>query len=208
MRKLGFCSLILALLLAIPALASPVVVGFDDLVTPNTWLGRANAWGDFGPSYAGLSWTGWEVMNRPAYWALYGDATALPSASNFAYPGLDTPTLTVSSDNLFDFIGAMFAYWPNTGSVVANSVTIKGYRGGNLVNTVSTGQLSTTWAASGGISGLVDRLEFTTAPGSGYFRMDDFVYAPVPEPATTAMAFIGNGLLLVGCVRRRLTKKQ
>ena len=64
----------------------------------------------------------------------------------------------------------------------------------NLVNAVSTGQLSTVWAGSGGISG-VDRLVFSTSPASGdyrgYFRMDNLSYDAVPEPAT--LGLLGGG---------------
>jgi len=205
MRKLTFSTLIAVVLslLAMPAMAT--VVNFDNLPTPLFWV-VPNAYGDFGPLYGGLSWTGWEVMNRPAYNAIYGqNEVALPSEPNFAYGGNDTATLTVSSVDPFNFLGAQFASWQG-GQGLANSVAVRGYLGANLVGTVSMGLLPAWAPLSGGIAG-VDRLEFSTNLGTGmsagYFRMDNLNYEPVPEPLT--LLLIGGGLLAFGGLRRRKT---
>lgn len=196
MRQLTFSILIAVVLslLALPAMA--VVVNFDDLGTPNAYP-QAN---DFGPFYAGFSWNGWEVMNQSTYQAIYHDATPLPSNPNFAYLGYDPgETWTISSVDPFNFLGAQFAYWPSIGTLAANSVTVRGYLGANLVGTVSTGQLSLVWAGSGGISG-VDKLVFSTSPGSKYFRMDNFSYDAVPEPLSLFLG--GSGLVGFGLLKR------
>ncbi len=205
LRVLLVVLLTFTLLLVTPVAAT--VVNFDNLPTTQTWGSQTNAWADIPGNYMGLSWVGWEVMNQSAYQALYSDPTPLPSASNFAYPGLDTGGVLTVTGNPFNFLGVSFAYWPNTTSVKANDVTIRGYLGANLVAQATTFQLTTTWRGYGGFAGPVDRLEFSTNPGSGYFRMDNFSYesaSAVPEPGTFWSLISGGGLLGLGLLKRKV----
>lgn len=197
--------------LTVPAGAN-TIAGFDGLPTTQPFQSVSNAWGDVPGSYAGLNWTGWEVMNRDTYNTIYGlSEAALPSNPNFAYSGHDTDTLTMSSGTSFDFLGANVSAW--SGSLAspgsATSLTITGYLNNAIVSSISA-SLSSEWTTIGGISGPVDRLEFSNAGElGGYFRMDNLNYATVesgqgsavPEPMSFVL--IGTGLLGLGLLRRR-----
>lgn len=196
MRK-SMLSLVL-FLLALAAPAGATVINFDDLTTVNAWGSVTNAWVDVPISYAGYTFVGWEAMNRSAFNAYYGQSeSVLPSDPNFAYPGNDSGgVLQVSSSTPFYFQGASFAYWPNAVGAVG-SVTVTGWLGSAQVGSVT--QNLGGWFNSAGISGPVDRLEFS--PSTGYFRMDNLEVAPVPEPAS--MFMLGGGLIFLGLVSRK-----
>lgn len=190
--------LLVLFLLALVVPAGATTINFDDLVTVNTWGSVPNAWGDVPLSYASYTFVGWEVMNRSAFNAYYSQSElSLPSDPNFAYPGNDSDgVLRVSSSTPFYFQGASFAYWPGAQGAVG-SVTVTGWLGSIQVGSVT--QNLGGWSNSGGISGVVDRLEF--APSTGYFRMDNLEVSPVPEPAS--MFLLGAGLIFLGLVSRK-----
>jgi hypothetical protein len=184
-----------------PGILSATVITFDDLATPEPAYGSENVWGYVPPVYAGLIWSGWQVMNVGSYSFLYNDPTPIPSNPNFAYPGLESELLSVGSGAGFEFVGAELAMWPNTSSPVAQSVTINGYFEGNFVGS-TTDDISTAWSPSGGIAGVVDALEF--APNDEYFRMDNF-QVQTPEPAT--LPLFGAGLFVWGAGLLRRTAR-
>ena len=192
------------LVIAFATMATAGVVGFDDLTTNQPWTTNVtvqNAWTDVPLAYAGMSWIGWEVMNRSAYNTLYGQSEpTLPSDPNFAYSGNDSGgILTVTSADPFNFLGTQLSYWPGASGAV-NSVTITGWLGSVQVGQVTT-NLSAGWTNSGGING-VDKLVF--APANGVFRMDNLeTESGVPEPASITMISGGGLLLLMGALRRR-----
>jgi hypothetical protein len=188
--------------LAAPSVTVAAIINFDDLPTTQTWESVPNAWDDVPAAYGGLTWSGWEVINRAAYQSIYGDATPFPSNPNAAYPGFDTPSLTVSSSVPFEFQGAMLAGWYGIGSSSASSVTITGYLGGEFVWQLVTVVSPAAWTSSGGHAGAVDQLVFTTSGPNTYFRMDDFAY-DIPEPATLGLAALVLAAF-AGLVRLRM----
>ncbi len=163
--------MILLSLLSVGRILGTELISFDNLATPLPWVSVLNVWNKLPSSYAGLRWVGWEVMNQNAFSILYQDETPIPSSPNFAYPGLDSAELSVSSRAPFLFIGAQFAGWPTITGPAASSVTISGYFQGDFVGSVSLSLSATDWCPAGGVDGLVDTLIFTSA--DGYFRMDN-----------------------------------
>ena len=137
-------------------------------------------------------------MNRAAFATLYADATAIPSNPNFAYPGLDSPVLSISSSTPFEFLGVELAGWVGI-TPAATSVTVFGYRSGTLVGSISKSLSATVWSSSGALPGVVDTLVFS--PNNRYFRMDNLRTA-TPEPAT--MVLLGAGLIALCSFRKRL----
>jgi hypothetical protein len=195
--------LVLMALLAAGVMSADMVVNFDDLPTPLTAFSDPNAYGFIPASYDGFTWVNWEVMNQSAYSDLYLDNTPIPSNPNFAFPSPDSPTLSMGSATPFEFLGVHLSGWPDTDDPVASSVTITGYLNNILVGSVTEGINNTDWSSSGGITGAVDTLVFSS--GDAVFRMDDVDVEFTPEPATGAL--VATGLLALAIVRmRRKTK--
>jgi hypothetical protein len=179
--------------------ARAATITFDDVTLTQSLNSTPNAWDDLPTLYAGMHWTGWEVMSGTACAANYpGCSPALPSTPNFAYGGNDTLTLTIS-DGLFIFSGADFADWPSASGELFN-ITITGYNGALQVGSLTV-QLSDAWVMSGGIDGAIDRLEFTPV---GVFRMDNATIDPAPEPAT--MGLLGIALVALGLLGKNRRK--
>jgi hypothetical protein len=203
MRKLTFSifvAVLLSLLAVTPAMATTITVNFDNLPTNLTMYGIA--YGLVPSPYAGLNWTDWQVMNINTYVTGYGGSNGVPSAPNFALNG-DVAISIITSPTLFDFLGADVSTWGGRAQYPAGSVTIRGYNGANLVDTLVVSGLTESWVPSGGING-VTRLEFDTGAGNLYFRMDDFSYNAVPEPLTAGL--LGAGLIGLGFLKRRRHK--
>jgi hypothetical protein len=196
-------NLALLALLSAGFMQADMVVNFDDLPTPLTFLSETNAYGFIPSSYDGFTWVNWEVINQSAYSDLYLDNTPIPSNPNFAYPSPNSSTVSMSSTTPFVFVGAQFSGWPDTNDPVASSVTVDGYLNGTLIGSETEAVTNTVWSSSGGISGAVDTLVFSS--GDAYFRMDDIDVYVTPEPATAAL--VASGLLVLAIVRmRRKTK--
>lgn len=195
-----------ALVATVPvASAAEIVIGFDDLATPNTGSGIAN-WGLVPSDYAGFAWTGWEVTSQPSFSAVYG-ALTFPSDPNAVYNGGDgNAVIVMSSASTFDFLGADLSAWPGVDGYAATSVTVAGYRGGVEVGSPTVVTLSSGFnPVSIPLEG-VDTVTFT-APAGRYYLVDD-VSVVTPEPATFGFigsaCFIGIGLALAR--RRRASK--
>jgi hypothetical protein len=191
--------LVLLSLLSAGIMSADMVVNFDDLPTPLTFLTETNAYAYVPASYDGFTWVNWEVINQAAYSDLYLDSTPIPSNPNFAFPSPESSTVSMSSATPFVFVGAQFAGWPHTDDPVASSVTVNGYLNGNLIGSETEAITNTVWSSSGGISGAVDTLVFSS--GDAYFRMDDVDVYFTPEPATGAL--IATGLIAIAIVRTR-----
>jgi hypothetical protein len=194
--------LVLLALLSAGFMSADVVVNFDNLPTPLTAFSDPNAYGNIPASYDGLTWVNWEVMNQTAYSDLYLDNTPIPSNPNFAFPSPNSQTLSISSANPFEFLGVQLSGWPDTNDPVASSVTVTGYLNNVLVGSVTQAITNTVWSSSGGITGAVDTLVFSS--GDAYFRMDDVDINPTPEPATFASIVIGLLAIAIIQMRRKI----
>jgi hypothetical protein len=213
MRHNGVLGAILVLLLVAGATAqASIVVTFDDLATPEQWTGAYGNqhYGIVPMSYDGLLWTpdgeaGWNVGNGPSYQAAYGNTYATPSGNNFGYnSGL---AITQTSGGLYYFDGALFSTWALNDSFVfisSQTVTITGYRAGNLVDSYTVQLSDDSYVPGRALNGLVDTVEFASDGDNRYWLMDNMVYDPIPEPATIIIwSLLGAGSWLGMRVWRR-----
>ncbi len=191
--------LLLIVMLTCPSFAT--IVNFDDL--PTTLTGPPN-W-DFVPaSYAGLTWTGFEVLNGddlgPNYKNTYGNTYGPTSSTNFAYNGGNGNLTTLISTTLFDFIGADFTSFVQNNTYQgwsAKSLTLRGKVGGTEVYTLPVALPNDKFIAVTANFTGIDTLVIQSEGAGKYWGMDNFSFAiPVPEPATVALLGLGSLTLL------------
>lgn len=163
----------------------------------------------FGAGYHGFNFGNLDPATNDWYWS---DAVALPFTAHSGstsvatdyslYAGLPFEAAGgISSATPFVFSGAWFAGEALNADGSSARVQYQLFRQGALVHTSATSA-----ALSGsplfhvsGYSGVIDTV--VIAGPQGYFVMDDFVYAPVPEPAAALLAALG--LPLLGAAVRR-----
>lgn len=167
------------------ALDAVVVVNFDDIPVPEEGFG-------FIPeNYAGLSWSSnWAVMSDSYYSSIYQNTYGSPSGQNAAYNGYGTLTVSVSNNSPFTFRGASFAGWGFFNAVdptrSATSITVEGYRQGQLMSSKTMGLLSSGYQWLQADLQGIDELRFISSDNQRWWLMDDLTI----EVESTS---VGNG---------------
>lgn len=190
MKKWLAAAFILAAVSFQNASATPVVLGFDDLIQSEDMLAPVpeNHGGILWDS--GIDWTeGWLVMTT--------DQAYYPSSSGefVAFGWLDQ--LGVTFDAPVQFHGAFFAGFAN--------IAFELYQLGTLVHTsdtltVNTEETPALWLDSG-YSGLIDRVVIRTDNPFAWV-MDDFTFTPespvqeISEPSLVALLLLA--LTIIG----------
>jgi hypothetical protein len=185
----------------VPAMAD---ITFNDLATPNPASGGAAAWGVIPTTYAGFTWSGWEVINGQSFNTVYSSIFSGPFPNNAGYNGgAGNLTVTTSGDP-FNFTGADFSFWPNVGSAAATSVTVAGFLNGNPVGStvvsLSVGGFHFVPFALNG----VNELTFTSSTAGQYWLTDNLQISSVPDDGTT-LALLGLAIAGLAGLRRKLS---
>ena len=186
--------------------AEALVVNFDDLSVP-----AAPGYMDVPASYAGFSWTDFEVLTQPFYQTAYANTYSFPSQANAAFNGDGSLSVSLQSGTDFDFQGAYFSAFAQSNDFQpwsAAAVTVYGFNDGNPVGSAALNLSSTgfVWLQADLLG--VDQLLIQSDGVERWWLMDDFTYQPiVPEPTTLFM--LAGGLVgLAGYnSRRKILKK-
>jgi hypothetical protein len=204
--KIRLLKAILVVLLCAGAVMAGTVVSvitFDDAPTPEPAYGLSNVWGTLPASYAGYTWSGWEVLNGAADTVLYQGSIPPPEGSNSAYPSVPASGLWVNSESPFQFLAAELQAWPYTSASSASSVVIYGFLNGDFVGSIAQDVFPTIWVRSNGIASQVDTLVFS--PTDSYFKLGSLTFErEVPADATPEPGMLlplGCGLAAVGLFR-------
>lgn len=168
-----------------------------------------------GPSYGGLTFTNWAVIDGPGY-GPSGYANVITSGQQSACgcaADYGQTFTSISSGSAFDLLGGNFASAWNNGA----SLLVQGYLGSTLL--YSQNYLLNTTGPSALVFGFtgIDLVNFSISGGTpsglsgggNYFAVDDLrinAVSAVPEPATWAMMLLGFGF--VGGAMRSARRKQ
>jgi hypothetical protein len=189
------------LALAIPHAAAAVTLTFEE------------TGGDpFAPlaAYGGFAWTAASGEIRsidvPAWvpgslqgWYIGVGCMSGGSNCTGAYNVDLAATTSITRDEAFAFLGADFA-----SSLALQTVDLLGFAGGQQVFSEVGLQLSDTARTTVAVNWTgVDEIRIVRTGGRHEWVMDNFAYAPVPEPGTYALFAAGLGLVAWSSVRRR-----
>lgn len=163
----------------------------------------------FAASYHGFNFGSLDPATNDWYWSdvVASPFTAHSGSTSVAtdyslYTGLPFEAASgISSATPFVFAGAWFAGESLNADGSAARVAFQLFRQGALVFSSATSAAlsdAPVFHASG-YSGVIDTVVISGP--QGYFVMDDFIYAPVPEPAAGLLAALG--LPLLGAALRR-----
>lgn len=199
-------SLMMIVGIAASAQATPLLLDFDDIATPNCVSGI-----DYVPAgYGGFIWSSnWGAECDADYMTTYLNSTGAPSPANAAFNESAMALLEIARTTPFTFTGGLFSGWAFEDSITegytAQDITITGYLAGNFVDTTGLQTLTGTYTFINGFAGPIDQLVFSTNSGA-FWLMDnvgfDVEATAVPEPAS--LLLMGTGLLgAVRFVRRR-----
>jgi hypothetical protein len=170
----------------------------------------------FGASYHGFNFGNLDPATNDWYWS---DIVAAPFTARSGSTSVATDFLLyanlpfeaasgISAATPFVFSGAWFAGEALNADGSAARVQFQLYRQGALVFTSATSAAlsdAPQFLASG-YGGVIDTV-VVTGP-QGYFVMDDFIYAPVPEPSAALLAVVGLPLLGAALRRKRARAMQ
>ncbi len=186
--------------------AQAAILDFDDVDITGAPFGYFEP---LGPSYHGLTWTNWaliDVQNYGASGYTNGNVTLRNTACACANDFGQTVD-TISGATPFRLDSGYFTSAWNDGA----TLVVTGLLGGNQVaqnsfvlNTSGPSFLTFGW--------VVDTLEFSISGGvdnpvllgaGDYFGVDNLSISAVPEPATWSLVLLGIGALGAGLRGRR-----
>ena len=194
MKKVLF---ILVCLVASPAQA--LVIDFDDIST------AAND--DIPSEYKGLNWDGnWAINSASDYMSSYYNTYTPVSGEYAAYNSNGVLSVSLSSGEDFDFIGAYFTAWAAFDDYYlysATSITIEGYDDGLLSHSISMDLSADQYDWLQADFSSIDNLRFISSDTSKWWLMDDLTIELASVPIPHSLALVGIGMLGMGLLTRR-----
>jgi hypothetical protein len=193
--------LALGALIGLPGMASANVVDFDDLPTPNNYSGAL--WGTIPTDHLGYAWSGdWEVQENSTFKSVYSNTGDFPSLPNAAYNDTGAPLVAISFPNNITVSDAYFRSWGQNNqfqNFSATSVTLKGYDGTNLLDTLVV-DLSTTEIVHTAIDFVgINKIEFITESET-WWLMDNMNVVPIPG----AVWLLASGLIAIIGIKKKI----
>lgn len=190
-------------MLAVAGSAMGSTLNFDDVTLDNGYATMPS-------TYGGLNFSsGWWVVNSDQLSLWGNDVSKWPSLNNAAYN--NAAQVTITSSGYFSFDGASFTGWGFANGEMpgwtATSVTIQGYLGKKLVDTITVNLDDNgyyDWVSETSSIKDINKLVFTAVDGDGNttnWLMDNLKFsAGVPEPMTMGLLLAGTATALL---RRR-----